>query len=167
MRILSAGTVRARGHQPSPVDCPTCLALPGQRCGGLQQDVYHKPRLTAWKREEVRQRKAAQRPVQEVVTKRETSRPQPSIPIIDELASRGAYSELVTLQETITNELVAQYGWSDADIRVLKDFGPICFRRLTGEPPCPVRSMDKEAFVNASTKCLAQRRSEVGLRESS
>jgi hypothetical protein len=66
---------------------------------------------------------------------------------------------------TVTNEAVAQYGWSDADVPFLKDFGPICVVMAThGEPPYPIRSMDKEAFVSASTRYLAQRRRELGLR---
>lgn len=53
------GNVRARGHQPSTVDCPKCLAHPGQACGSLQKAVYHGPRVTAWKRQVLRARKAS------------------------------------------------------------------------------------------------------------
>ncbi len=45
-----------------------------------------------------------------------TSQPQPPMPSIDELARLAAYGELEMLQETITDEIVTQYGWSDADV---------------------------------------------------
>ena len=117
---------------------------------GCERDVYHKPRLTAWKREELRERKAerkaVQKAAQEIVAKRDTSQPQPPMPSIDELARRAAYGELEMLQETITDEIVTQYGWSDADVLFLKGFGSICVvLAVHGEPPYPIRVTDEDS----------------------
>jgi hypothetical protein len=52
--LRRGGNVRARGHQPSTVECPKCLARPGPPCAGLEKAVYHGPRVTAWKRQVLR-----------------------------------------------------------------------------------------------------------------
>jgi hypothetical protein len=164
--------VRAHGHQPSIVDCPTCLAHPGEPCSGLQKAVYHGPRFTAYKRHVLRERKTARTAatqsltelVEEIKGKRETA-PTPvtySSQELTEFGRRVAYSELEMVTETISDEVVAEWGWTPDHVRLLKASQPISVVLAEkGAAPVPIGPDDKSVFLGAVNLYIEQRRREL------